>query len=88
MYVYITWEEHVNLSQHSQCLVRDLKAVLLNGGTAVAQWLRHCATNWKVAGSIPDDVIGIFDIILPIALWSWGSTHPLTEMNTRSIFWV
>jgi hypothetical protein len=26
----------------------------------VAQWLRHCATNWKVAGSIPDGVIGIF----------------------------
>ena len=26
---------------------------------AVAQWLRHCATNWKVAGSIPDGVIGI-----------------------------
>ena len=30
------------------------------GGTAVAQWLRCCATNWKVAGSIPDGVIGIF----------------------------
>jgi hypothetical protein len=30
------------------------------GGHAVAQWLRHCATNRKVAGSIPDSVIGIF----------------------------
>jgi hypothetical protein len=32
-------------------------------GTAVAQWLRYCATNRKVAGSkkkIPDVVIGIF----------------------------
>ena len=29
-------------------------------GTAVAQWLRCCATNPKVAGSIPDDVIGSF----------------------------
>jgi hypothetical protein len=29
-------------------------------GHAVAQCLRHCATNRKVAGSIPDDVIGIF----------------------------
>ena len=28
-------------------------------GTAVAQWLRYCATNRKVAGSIPD-VTGIF----------------------------
>jgi len=29
-------------------------------GTAVAQWLRCCATNRKVAGLIPDAVIGIF----------------------------
>jgi hypothetical protein len=29
-------------------------------GTAVAQWLRYCATNQEVAGSIPDGVIGIF----------------------------
>ena len=42
-------------------------------GTAVAQWLRCCATNRKVAGSIPDSVIEFFiDIILPIALWPWG----------------
>jgi hypothetical protein len=27
---------------------------------AVAQWLRQRATNRKVAGSIPDGVIGIF----------------------------
>jgi hypothetical protein len=29
-------------------------------GTAVAQCLGYCATNRKVAGSIPDGVIGIF----------------------------
>ena len=29
-------------------------------GTAVAKWLRCCATNRKVAGSIPAGVIGIF----------------------------
>jgi len=28
--------------------------------TAAAQWLRCCVTNRKVAGSIPDGVIGIF----------------------------
>jgi hypothetical protein len=27
---------------------------------AVAQWLRHCVTNRKVAGSNPDGVVGIF----------------------------
>ena len=44
------------------------------GGTAVAQWLRCCATNRKVASSIPAGVIGIFHWhkILPIALWPWG----------------
>ena len=29
-------------------------------GTAVAQWLRFCATNRKVAASIPAGVVGIF----------------------------
>ena len=29
-------------------------------GTAVAQWLRCCATNRKVAGLIPDGVSGFF----------------------------
>ena len=33
---------------------------IITAGTAVAQWLRCCATNRKVAGSIPDGVIGIF----------------------------
>jgi hypothetical protein len=54
-------------------------------GPALAQWLRYCATNQKVAGSIPDGVMEFFiDIILTMAL---GSTQPLTEMNTRRIFW-
>ena len=42
-------------------------------GTAVAQWLRCCATNRKVDGSIPDGVIEFFiDKILPIVQWHWG----------------
>ena len=32
---------------------------IIISGTAVAQWLRCCATNRKVTGSIPDGV-GIF----------------------------
>ena len=31
-----------------------------HAGTAVAQWLRCCATNRKVAGSIPAGVSGFF----------------------------
>jgi len=37
-----------------------LYRLLLLMGTAVAQWLRCSATNRKVAGSIPDVVIGFF----------------------------
>jgi len=41
---------------------------------SASQWLKCCATNRKVAGSIPADVIWIFHWhkILPIALWPWG----------------
>jgi hypothetical protein len=54
----------------------------------MAQWLRHWATNRKVAGSIPDGVIGIFH-------WhnhsgrtmALGSTQPLKEMSARNISW-
>jgi len=38
----------------------DLLGLHMTVGTTVAQWLRRCATNRKVAGSIPDGVIGIF----------------------------
>ena len=36
---------------HQACTVQN---------PAVVQWLIRCATNPKVAGSIPDGVIGIF----------------------------
>jgi len=47
---------------------------MLLGRTAVAQWLSCCATNRKVAVSIPTGVTGIFywRKILPIALQLWG----------------
>jgi hypothetical protein len=54
----------------------------------VAQWLKHCATNREVAGSIPDGVIGIFDWHSPSArTMTLGSTPPLTEMSTENISW-
>jgi hypothetical protein len=50
--------------------------------------LRHCATSQKVAGSIPDCVIGIFHLHNPSGhTMALGSTQPLTEMSTRNISW-
>ena len=57
-------------------------------GIAVAQWLRCCATNWMVTGSIPAGVIGIFHWHNPAdRTMALGSTQPLTEMSTRRISW-
>jgi len=50
--------------------------------------LRHCATSQKVAGSIPDNVIGIFHSHNPSGrTMTLGLTQPLTEMSTRNISW-
>ena len=48
------------------------------GGTWWHSWLRHCATNQKVMGSIPGDFIGILH---------WLNPSPLTDMSTRNISW-
>jgi hypothetical protein len=54
----------------------------------VAQWLRYCARNRRVAGLIPDGVIGIFHSHnTSVRTMTLGSTQPLTEMSTRSISW-
>jgi hypothetical protein len=59
-----------------------------NGATRWRSWLRHWSTSWKVAGSIPDCVIGIFHLHNPFGrTMALGSTQPLTEMSTRSISW-
>jgi hypothetical protein len=42
-------------------------------GTAVEQWLRYCATNQKVAGSIPDGAMEFFiDMNLSDRIIAWG----------------
>jgi hypothetical protein len=60
--------------------------LVTRGPLMVAQWLGYYATNRKVAGSIPDGVIGILHLHNPsdgtIAL---VSTQPLTELSTKRI---
>jgi hypothetical protein len=49
-------------------------------------WLRHYATSQKVAGSIPDQVIGIFNCPnLSSRTMAMVSTQFLTEMSTRNL---
>jgi hypothetical protein len=49
------------------------------GPLMVAQWLRYCATNRKVAVSIPDGVNGLFHCHNPSdGIMALGSTQPLT----------
>jgi hypothetical protein len=51
-------------------------------------WLRHCATSWKVTSLIPNGVTGIFRWHNPSGcIIALGLTQPLTEMSTRNISW-
>jgi hypothetical protein len=65
--------EFLDLLRNSQILKKDSASLISlavflyfcvtydsQRGTAVAQWLRFCATNRKVAGSIPDGVMEFF----------------------------
>ena len=74
--------------KHEMNLYYFTAAIIVNGDCTVAQWLRCYATNRKVAGSIPDGVIGIFHSHNPPdRTMALESTQPLTEMSTRRISW-
>ena len=58
------------------------------GGTWGRRWLRHCAISRKVAGSISDQVGGIFHSLNPSGRTkTLGSSQPLKEMSTYDISW-
>ena len=48
------------LYEHTDFIQHYFTSYTLWWGTAAAQWLRCCATNRKVGGSILADAIGIF----------------------------
>ena len=67
--IYLTrliMHQDKNTNERKMWLNMKLKLwpVLWYKGTAVAQWLRCCATNRKVAGSIPAGVSGFFRLSL------------------------
>jgi len=47
---------------HSCIITTEGNSCCYHRHTQWRSWLRHCATNRKVAGSIPDGVIGIFHL--------------------------
>ena len=77
-----TASKYINFTYNTGCCSAMTVRLIL------AQVLRCCDTNRKVAGSIPDGVTGIFHWHNPshrtLAL---RSTQPLTEMSTSKISW-
>jgi len=70
------------------CAIEIINKYDFHWGTAVAQWLRCCATTRKVAGAITDGIIGIFHWHNPSdRTMALGSTQSLIEMSTRSVSW-
>jgi hypothetical protein len=58
----------------------------VSGYHSLGSWLRHYATSRKVTGTIPDEVIGFFNLPNPSSrTMTLGSTQPLTEMSTRNL---
>jgi hypothetical protein len=54
-------------------------------GTWYRSSLRHYVACRQVAGSIPDEIIGFFNLSNPSSLtMALGSTKPLTETSTRN----
>ena len=82
--IYMTWGTVRIAYQQS----RNISKPIQWWGTRWRSWLRHCATSRKVAGSIPDGVIGIFNWYNPSGrTMALGLSQPLTEMSTRNISW-
>jgi len=67
--------------------IEILISIHTDWGTAVAQWLRCCATNQKVAGLIPHGVIGIFHWHNPTDhTMALGSSQPRNRYEYQEYF--
>jgi hypothetical protein len=62
------------------------KPSLPTEGTVVALWLRYCATNHKVAGSIPDGVMEFFIDINPDRTMALGVDSPYNRNEYQEYF--
>jgi hypothetical protein len=69
-----SWDNFNNSIPHSKLQQETvLRRPIYLWGMQWRNWLRHYATNRKVSGLIPDEVIGFFNWPNPsAALWPWG----------------
>jgi hypothetical protein len=87
-FLYWQSEGYCHKIKHKLTSYIDKFLLLIRRVRRWRSWLRHCATNRKVAGSILDGVTGIFHWHNPSGRdMAFGLTQSLTETNTRNISW-
>jgi len=78
-------------TKYGECLLTFCVAIQFRIQNNYISYLRYMGTALQAGRSrvrFPIVSLEFFiDIILPAALWTWGSTQPLTEMSTRNISW-
>jgi hypothetical protein len=85
---HLPWSISIPLNQSECTFQRNSLIQMILCAMLRSSRLRHCATSRKVAGSIPDGVIGFF-------YWhnhsgrtmALGSTQLLIAMSTRNLSW-
>jgi hypothetical protein len=76
----------VTLWRRLLCPIINYSLHICHGGTRYRSWLRYYAISRKVAGSIPDEIIGIFNLHNSSSrTTALGSTQYLAEMSTRNL---
>jgi hypothetical protein len=75
----------VVMRQHT--FIRFACCIVWRGISTCRHASPHNTTNRQVAGSIPDGVIGIFQLHPSGRTMALGSTQPVTGMITRCISW-
>jgi hypothetical protein len=80
----VDWIRLAQVEVHLRVLLNEVMYLRIPGERSGVVWFRHCATSWKVAGLIPDEIIRFFNWHNLLGL-TLGSTQSLTEMSTRNI---
>jgi len=84
----MSWCHWCTNPSHGTPLNRNTVGTSQLRSTRWRSWLGQSATRRKVAGSIPDAIVGIFHWYNPFGCtMALGLTPSLTEMSTRNISW-